>query len=81
MSEKKKHLLVTLDDEYLDKAADVIRRLKKAGLTRVKYLDSVGIASGQALPSKIGALKKISGVRSVEESVPIQLPPPDAPIQ
>jgi hypothetical protein len=76
-----KQLLVTLDDEYLDKAARVVASLKKAGLTNVKHLDSVGVVTGEAPPSKIEALKKVRGVRAVEESAWVQLAPPDAPIQ
>ncbi len=78
---KKKPLLVTLDDEYVDKPASVIASLKKAGLSNLKHMQHVGVVSGQALPSKVAALRKIRGVRAVEEDRPIQLPSPDSPIQ
>jgi methylmalonyl-CoA mutase cobalamin-binding subunit len=81
MATSKKDLLVTLDEAYLDKASTVVAKLKKAGLTHVRYLKSVGVVSGQAPSSKIETLKKIRGVAAVEESARIQLEPPDAPVQ
>ena len=81
MTAGKKHLLVTLDDAYVEKATQIVAKLKKAGLTHVQHLESIGVVSGQAPRSKIDGLRKIRGVRAVEESAWIQLPPPDAPVQ
>ena len=81
MPVKRKPVLVTLDDEQADKPGGVIARLKKAGLTKLKHLESIGIVSGEAPASKIEAIRKVPGVRAVEEDAPIQLPPPDAPVQ
>jgi hypothetical protein len=81
MPASKKELLVTIDDDYVDKAATVVASLKKAGLTGVTLLEETGIVTGSAAPSKIAALRKVAGVRAVEESARIQLAPPDAPVQ
>jgi hypothetical protein len=81
MTTDKKHVMVTIDDGYLEQAAEVVRKLKKAGLTNVQQLKTIGVVTGQALPSKIEAIKNIPGVRAVEDSAWIQLPPPDSPIQ
>ena len=81
MATSKKHLLVTLDDAYLDKGAQVVASLKKAGLTHVKHMETIGVVSGQAPSSTVTALRKVRGVRAVEESTWTQLPDPDAPVQ
>ena len=77
----KKHLLVTIDDDALNDMPSVVARLKKAGLTKVKAMESIGIVSGDAAESKVAALGKVRGVRAVEEDARIQLPEPGDPIQ
>jgi hypothetical protein len=81
MTARKKHLLVTLDDESLGRIDEVVAKLKKAGLTKVKKMESIGIVSGDADAEAVEKLKTVQGVRAVEESTWIQLPPPDSPIQ
>jgi hypothetical protein len=81
MAVRKKHLLVTINDESLAKMGTVVASLKKAGLTNIQQLKSIGVVSGQAAATKVEALKKVRGVRAVEESTWMQLPPPDAPVQ
>ena len=81
MAAKKKHLLVTIDDASHARMDEVVRRLKAAGLSNVRPMESIGIVSGQAPEAKIAAIRKVRGVRAVEESAWIQLPPPDSPIQ
>ena len=81
MPAAKKDLLITLDDAFVDKAATVVASLKRAGLSDVKHLETIGIVSGKATAAKLEALKKVQGVRAVEESTWTQLPPPDAPVQ
>jgi hypothetical protein len=81
MAGRRMHLLVTVEDGALAKMSDVVARLKKSGLTNVKRMDTIGIVSGEAVPSRVAAIRKVSGVRAVEESARIQLPSPDAPIQ
>lgn len=81
MTAGKKHLLVTINDDALDKMERVVARLKKAGLTNIQTMDTIGIVYGDAAPLKVASLSKVSGVRAVEESAPIQLAPPDDPIQ
>lgn len=81
MAAQKKHLLVTIDDDSLNRIDSVVAKLKKAGLTKVKKMDTIGIVSGDADPASIEKLKKIQGVRAVEEDAWMQLPPPDSPIQ
>ena len=81
MATRKMHLLVTLDDESIDKIDSVVANLRKAGLTKVKKMETIGIVSGEADPAKVEKLKKVQGVRAVEESAWMQLPPPDSPIQ
>ena len=81
MAARKKDLLVTIDDASLESIDTVIANLKRAGLTNVQKMESIGIVSGQAAPAKVEGLKKVEGVRAVEESAWMQLPPPDAPVQ
>ena len=81
MAVRKKHVVVTINDASLGKIGKVVAGLKKAGLTNIQQMKSIGIVSGQAAPTKVAALKKVRGVRAVEESTWTQLAPPDAPIQ
>ena len=81
MAARKKHLLITIDDASVDKIDSVVASLKKAGLTKIKKMEAIGIVSGDADPAKVEKLKEVKGVRAVEESAWVQLPPPDSPIQ
>jgi hypothetical protein len=78
---EKKHLLVTLDDASVERIDTVVASLKKAGLTNVKKMETIGIVSGEAAASAVAKLKKVEGVKAVEESEWTQLPSPDSPIQ
>jgi hypothetical protein len=79
--DSRRQLLITLDDDVLDAPDAVVARLKRAGLTDVTLMAAIGVVSGEAPASKVPALRSVKGVRAVEESARIQLPPPDAPIQ
>lgn len=76
-----KHLLVTLKDDYVSRSKAVVAALKKAGLTHVEAMASIGIVSGRAPAARVDAIRKVAGVLAVEESEWTQLAPPDAPVQ
>lgn len=58
----------------------VAGELTKMGFAVKDKLEAVGSITGSAQPQDVSRLKAIIGVSDVEESVPIQLPPPGSPI-
>ena len=67
-----------------DYAADVegvADRLRAAGMSVDRTLESGGIVIGSAPESRIADLEGVEGVAAVEQARGYQLPPPDSPIQ
>ena len=76
-------LAVLVDDNYLPKAkfADVVKRVKKAGLKVSEQLADSGVLTGTIGANKVDELRKVQGVASVEISREYQLAPPDSSVQ
>ena len=76
-------LSVLVGDDYLPTAkfADVVKRVKKAGLKVRKQLADTGVLTGTIGANKVDGLRKVQGVASVEVSREYQLAPPDSPVQ
>lgn len=75
------HLLITLKDDYIRRSKSVATALKRAGLTNIKALASIGVVTGDAPASRLDDIREVPGVLAVEESTWTQLEPPDAPVQ
>jgi hypothetical protein len=74
-------VIVTVADEQLKDIHDVADQLKAKGMSVERVLPVTGVISGSTAPSKVAALKKVTGVMSVEEEVTAPLPAPDSPLQ
>lgn len=59
----------------------VAATLAQAGLVIEHRLDAIGSITGRAAPELITQLRAVAGVEDVSEIVPIQIAPPDSPIQ
>ena len=74
-------LTVTVDDEHMDRVAEVADALRARGLTITAVHAEVGIISGSVDAGKQSAVAEVPGVSSVEEGQSLRLPPPGSAIQ
>ena len=74
-------VIVSVADDHLDSFAEVVRRIKKAGLKVEQQLEAVGIVSGTIDSTKLAALDKVKGVAAVERSREFQIAPPESDVQ
>jgi hypothetical protein len=72
---------ISVSDEFLDRFADVVKRIEQAGLTVDQQLDTIGVITGSIDSDNIHKLDQVEGIAAVERSRGFQLPPPDSPIQ
>jgi hypothetical protein len=59
----------------------VVAALEQAGLASVQRLAELHAVTGSIASSSVSALEAVPGVRAVERSRRVALPPPDAPVQ
>lgn len=74
-------LSVSVADEHRHRFADVVKKIKKAGMKVEQELDNLGIVTGSIDSEKLNSLHKVEGVSSVEEEREYQIPPPEDNIQ
>ncbi|MBV9788271.1 MAG: ketohydroxyglutarate aldolase [Chloroflexi bacterium] len=72
---------ISVADAFLDRFADVVKRIEQAGLKVDQQLDTIGVITGSIDSDDIGKLDQVEGIAAVERSRGFQLPPPDSPIQ
>ncbi len=80
MSQKKSVIVTVADDSLADMKA-IEQRLRSAGLESGQSLSASRQFTGYVSADHEDALRKVRGVKSVDESTDYQLPPPDSPIQ
>ena len=78
MPGKSKPIIVTVSDEALSDIQRIADNLKAKGMNVDRVMSMTGVISGSSPPSRLPALKKISGVASVEEELSAELPPVDS---
>lgn len=64
-----------------DRFAEVTEAARQAGLTVTGEQPTLGTLSGTIAEDRIPALRAVAGVNAVDRDRPVQLPPPDSPIQ
>ena len=74
-------LLVTVDDEYNDRIAEVADRLRAAGMDVVSLMEFLGTITGAIEAEKVEVISRIKGVAHVETSRQFQLAPPNSKVQ
>jgi UDP-N-acetylmuramate-alanine ligase len=77
----KVNLLVSVDDEHLDRFSEVVKGLEDAGMDVEQELEETGVITGSIDSEKVEQLRKVEGVSHVEESRQFQIAPPDSDIQ
>jgi methylmalonyl-CoA mutase cobalamin-binding subunit len=71
----------SVDDEHLAEIADVAEALRRGGMQVEQVYAELGLVTGSVPPGRQAALTAVPGVVEVTQQLPVQLPPPDAPIQ
>ena len=74
-------LLVSVDDEHLDRFSEVVKRAEAAGMEVEQKMEDLGVLAGSIDPEKVEPLRRVEGVSHVEESRRFQIPPPDSDVQ
>ncbi|MDX1947514.1 MAG: hypothetical protein SFU86_19100 [Pirellulaceae bacterium] len=60
-------VIITIDDQHAAAIDKVAASLKKAGLKDTQVLSSLGIVSGEVDAKHRSALRKVAGVKAVED--------------
>lgn len=74
-------VVITVEDAHRATIAAVARRLRAAGLGASQTLATAGIITGCVARDEMAGLEKVTGVRAVEASCGVQIPPPGSEIQ
>jgi hypothetical protein len=74
-------VVVAVDDDSAHQLADVVDRLRAAGMAVEQVLEPIGTVTGSAAPEALPALADVAGVLSVEPDRGHQLPPPEHGVQ
>jgi hypothetical protein len=69
VGEKSKSVIVTVADDALGEIKSLATRLEDQGMTVKRVMPVTGVISGSVAASKIGTLREVSGVSSVEEEL------------
>ncbi|MEX2118965.1 MAG: hypothetical protein WD847_05080 [Pirellulales bacterium] len=74
-------VVVSVDDEHVDKMSEVVKACRAAGLSVERSLESLGTITGSIESSELGKLNRVEGISNVEQSADYQLPPPQDDLQ
>jgi hypothetical protein len=69
MGKESKSVIVTVADDALGEIQGLANRLKDHGLTVKRVMPLTGVISGSVALSKLGILREVPGVSSVEEEL------------
>jgi hypothetical protein len=65
---------VSVDQSKLDRFADVVAEIRRAGMKVEQELDAIGVVTGSIDSDKIDQLRKVAGVAAVEPEHTFQIP-------
>ena len=74
-------LLVSVEDEYLDRMFSLVENLQNKGMKVEQVMEKLGIIVGYCSLQQIEKISKIPGILNVERDREYQLAPPDSKIQ
>ena len=74
-------LTVSLSSAAPAEVARVAEALRAAGLQITATLEQIAVITGRANESAVQAIARVPGVAHVERQGPVQIPPPDSPVQ
>lgn len=69
MAEESRSVIVTVADDALVEIQSLADRLKVHGMTVKRVMPVTGVITGSVAASKVGTLRGVSGVGSVEEEL------------
>jgi hypothetical protein len=69
VSKESKSVIVTVSDDALGEIHNLASRLKDHGMTVERVMPVTGVISGSVAASKLGTLREVPGVSSVEEEL------------
>jgi hypothetical protein len=78
---KNLHVIVSVDDDHLERLDAVVDGLRSAGMTVEATLPSLGAVAGCVSQMHLGDIRSVEGVEAVEASREVALAPPDSPVQ
>jgi hypothetical protein len=74
-------VLVSVNDEHLERLGAVAEELRSAGLKVNQVMDDLGVVTGSIDSAEMERLSAVDGVASVERAREVGIPPPDSPVQ
>ena len=77
----KVHLLISVDDEHLNRFSEVVKNVEDAGVDVEQQMEEIGVVTGSIESEMVGPLKNVEGVSHVEPSREYHIAPPDSDIQ
>lgn len=77
----KVNLSVSIEDQHLDRVEEVVKRVKRAGMSVEEVMEGVGIVTGSIEPEKLDSLRGVAGVAHVEASRHFSIAPPESDVQ
>jgi uncharacterized protein involved in propanediol utilization len=77
----KVNLTISVDDNHMDRMAEVVQKLQAVGLNVKQSMEQLGIVIGSCDSEQVEALSEVEGVSNVEAARQYQLAPPDSDIQ
>ena len=72
---------ISVSDDYLDRFAEVVQRVQRAGLKVERQLQDIGVVTGSIDSAKVADLDRVQGVAAVERARGVHLPPPESDVQ
>jgi hypothetical protein len=69
VGKESKSVIVTVADDALAEIQSLASRLKDHGMTIKRVMPVTGVISGSVAASKMGTLRRVAGVSSVEEEL------------
>lgn len=76
-----KKLLVSIADDALADFAAVVRECERAGLHVAETMDTIGVITGTIDAAKLDGLRRVRGVRDVEDAGTATIAPPESDVQ
>jgi hypothetical protein len=72
---------ISIEDGYLDRMDEVVRRLQKAGLASSKQMKDIGVVTGSVDQDHLDRIRRVAGVAHVEQSRQVSIPEPSKDVQ
>ncbi|WP_146111778.1 hypothetical protein [Arthrobacter sp. MYb227] len=74
-------VIITVQEQYLNRVQQVVQELENVGLTVDQVLGTLGQVIGHATEPRVSGLSGVSGVESVVPERRIVIAPPESGIQ